>query len=329
MEFIIADANKRDLCFLNDSADIDFDIGSSDDFQFSVALNDYDPEAHIESNILYNIGTEYGGIFNDPEINTRDNKMILTGDTFRGMLKKKYIEPSKGEDYFSISGELNSCIKTLMNKAFTEALFKVSDENTGMKVSYTFNRYCSLLDGLNAMLASRSYRLRIKAVRVEGDFFVELSATPIIDYSNDIEFSQDSDIQFRIKRVTNRYNYMIALGKGELKERQVLYFYCDENGNVSSVASIPKGDNVKVYLYDNSSTEDLNGDAIKKFSEINSLDEYSMTIKDDIELELGDVVGGRDYTTGMTIAQPITRKIIKYNNQRQSISYEIGGNNNA
>ncbi len=325
MEFIIADANKKDLCYLDDSANLDFDIGSSDDFQFSIVLNNYDAKAHIEGNILYNLGTEYGGVFDDPEISTRDNKITLTGDTFRGMLKKKYIEPTKGEDYFTISGELNICIKTLMDKAFSNALFKVSDENTGVNLTFTFDRYCNLLDGINKMLASKFYRLSIKTVMVDNNFFVELSAKPIIDYSSDIEFSQDSDIQFKIKRVTNKYNYMIALGKGELKDRQVLYFSCDKAGNVTSVTSIPKGDKVKVYLYDNSSTEDLKGDAIKKFAEINASDEYSMTIKDDIELEIGDIVGGRDYVTGMTIAQPITRKIIKYNNNKQSISYEIGG----
>lgn len=330
MDFIIADANKKDLCFLDDSASLDFDVGSSDDFQFSIVLNDYDPEAHIEGNILYNLGTEYGGVFDNPEISTRDNKITLTGDTFRGMLKKKYIEPSKGADYYTVSGELNTCIKTLVNKVFTNVLFRVSDKNTNVSVkNFQFDRYCNLLDGINKMLASKSYRLSIKAIRIEEDFFVELSATPIVDYSDDIEFSQDSDIQFKIKRVTNKYNYMIALGKGELKDRQVLYFYCDKAGNVSSVAAIPKGDKVKVYLYDNSSTEDLKGDAIKKFAEINSVDEYSMTIKDDMELELGDIVGGRDYITGMTIVQPITRKIIKYSNKKQSISYEIGGKGNA
>lgn len=327
MDFIIADPDKKDLCFLDDSASLDFDVGSSDDFQFSIVLNDYDPSAHIEGNILYCLGTEYGGIFEDPEVSTKDNKKTLTGDTFRGMLKKKYIEPASGEDYFTISGELNACIKQLVDSAFSDDLFRVSEDNTGVYLStFTFDRYCTLLDGINKMLASKSFRLSIKAVRINDDFFVELSATPVADYSNDIEFSQDNDIQFKIKKVTNKYNYMIALGKGELKDRQVLYFYCDNSGNVSSVASIPKGDKVKVYLYDNLSTEDLTDDAIKKFSEINSSDEYSMTIKEDIELELGDIVGGRDYITGMTVAQPVTRKIIKYSNNKQTISYEIGGN---
>lgn len=327
MDFIIADPDKKDLCFLDDSASLDFDVGSSDDFQFSIVLNDYDSSAHVEGNILYCLGTEYGGIFEDPEVSTKDNKKTLTGDTFRGMLKKKYIEPASGEDYFTISGELNACIKQLVDSAFSDDLFRVSEDNTGVYLStFTFDRYCTLLDGINKMLASKSFRLSIKAVRINDDFFVELSATPVADYSNDIEFSQDNDIQFKIKKVTNKYNYMIALGKGELKDRQVLYFYCDNSGNVSSVASIPKGDKVKVYLYDNLSTEDLTDDAIKKFSEINSSDEYSMTIKEDIELELGDIVGGRDYITGMTVAQPVTRKIIKYSNNKQTISYEIGGN---
>lgn len=327
MDFIIADPDKKDLCFLDDSASLDFDVGSSDDFQFSIVLNDYDPSAHVEGNILYCLGTEYGGIFEDPEVSTKDNKKTLTGDTFRGMLKKKYIEPASGEDYFTISGELNACIKQLVDSAFSDELFRVSEDNTGVHLStFTFDRYCTLLDGINKMLASKSFRLSIKAVRINDDFFVELSATPVADYSNDIEFSQDNDIQFKIKKVTNKYNYMIALGKGELKDRQVLYFYCDNSGNVSSIDSIPKGDKVKVYLYDNSSTEDLTDDAIKKFSEINSSDEYSMTIKEDIELELGDIVGGRDYITGMTVAQPVTRKIIKYSNNKQTISYEIGGN---
>lgn len=325
VEFIIADPDKKDLCFLSDNDSLDIDIGADNDFQFSTALSEYNAEIHKENNILYCLGTEYGGILNDPEISTRDNKITLTGDTFRGMLKKKYIEPENGEDYFTISGELNSCISRLINNAFSDTLFKVSSADTGINVAFTFDRYCSLLDGINKMLASKGCRLSIKAVLIDDDFFIELSAQPVVDYSDDIEFSQDSNINFKIKRVTNKYNYMIALGKGELKDRQVLCFYCDKAGQVSSVDSIPKGDDIKIYLYDNTSSEDLQSDAIKKFAEINSSDEYSMTIKDDMELELGDIVGGRDYITGMTIAQPVTRKIIKYSNKKQSISYEIGG----
>lgn len=326
MEFIIADSDKRDLCFLSDKDSLDIEIGGDNDFQFSTALSEYNAEIHKEKNMIYCLGTEYGGIFDNPEISTKDNKITLTGDTFRGMLKSRYIEPESGEDYFTITGELNICISQLIGNAFSDTLFRVSSVDTGVNVTFTFDRYCSLLDGIKKMLASRGHRLSIKAVLIDNEFFIELSAVPVADYSNDIEFSQDSNINFKIKRVTNRYNYMIALGKGELKERQVLYFYCDEAGQVLAVDCIPKGNDVKVYLYDNTSSEDLETDSIKKFAEINSSDEYSMTIRDDVELELDDIVGGRDYVTGIAIAQPVTKKIIKYSNKKQSISYEIGGN---
>lgn len=329
MDFLIADANKKDLCFLDEGTSLDFDIGSEDDFQMSVPLTDYDETVHTSGNILYCLGTEYGGVLDDPEISTKNNKITFTGDTFRGMLKKKYIEPPEGEDYRMINGEANECIRSLIQTAFTSKIFSVSGLDTGVEIkNFQFDRYCSLLEGLIKMLASVNQRLIIKAVRTEDDFTIELSSKPIVDYSQDIEFSQDNNINFKIKKVTNKYNYMIALGKGELHERQVLYF-SSADGNVTSVSSIPKGENVKVYLYDNSSTENLEEDAINKFAEINSSDEYSMTIKDDVELELGDIVGGRDYITGMSIAQPVTRKIVKISNRNQSISYEIGGGSNA
>lgn len=330
MDFLIADANKKDLCFLEDGTSLDFDIGSEDDFQVSVPLTDYDETVHTSGNILYCIGTEYGGVLDDPEISTKDNKITFTGDTFRGMMKKKYIEPPEGEDYRIINGEANECIKSLIQTAFTSTIFSVSSLDTGAEIkNFQFDRYCSLLDGLTKMLASVNQRLIIKAIRTKDDFTIELSSKPIVDYSQDIEFSQDNNINFKIKKVTNKYNYMIALGKGELHKRQVLYFRCDAGGAVTQVSAIPKGDNVKVYLYDNTSTEDFAADAVKKFAEINAADKYSMTMKDGIELEIGDVVGGRDYVTGLTIAQPITRKIIKYNNKKQSISYEIGGGSNV
>ena len=49
-----------------------------------------------------------------------------------------------------------------------------------------------------------------------------------------------------------------------------------------------------------------------------------MTVNDNVNLELGDIVGGRDYITGLTIAQPVTDKIVKYEKNKLSISYEIG-----
>ena len=149
----------------------------------SVPLTDYDETIHTSGNILYCLGTEYGGVLNDPEISTKDNKITFTGDTFRGMLKKKYIEPPEGEDYRIINGEANECIQSLIQTAFTSTIFSVSDLDTGAEIkNFQFDRYCSLLDGLIKMLASVNQRLIIKAIRTDDDFTIELSSKPIIDY---------------------------------------------------------------------------------------------------------------------------------------------------
>lgn len=325
MKFIIADEQKRDIGFVDKNTALDFDIGSTDDFALSVSLSLYNADKYKPGNYIYCIGTEYGGILADPEISTAENSVTFTGDTFRGMLKKKVIEPSTNQPYRIISGELNSIIGTLINEHF-EGIFTVSEESTGVSVSnYQFYRYCTLYDGIMAMLASVGYKLKIESKYVDNDLIVELSATPIVDYSDDVEFSQDSHIKFKIKQYTNKYNYLLALGKGELTEREVIYLKWND-GEPVTASSIPKGDDVKVYLYDNSGSEDLLNDSISKFKEINTDDTYSMTIRDDVEIDIGDIVGGRDYVTGIVIAQPITKKIIKIVNDSQSISYEIGGN---
>ena len=193
------------------------------------------------------------------------------------------------------------------------------------RAHFQFKRYCTLYDGLIDLLSSVNYKLSIICKYVNEEFKIELSATPIVDYSSDVEFSQDSFIRFKIKQYTNKYTHLIALGKGELTDREVIYLAWN-NGNISVVNSIPSGDNVRVYIYDNSSSEELQKEAKSCFKEINTEDTYSMTIGDNLDIEIGDIVGGRDYVTGIVIAQPVTRKIIKIGNKSQSISYEIGGN---
>lgn len=326
MDFIIADKIRDDIGYIEQSAVLDLDIGSTFDFALTVNLKQYNSKKYAPGNILYCIGTEYGGVLDDPLISTSDNSVTFTGDTPRGILKKKVIQPPPNQAYRLISGELNTCLAALINEQF-DTLFDVSDHNTGITISsYQFDRYCTLYDGIVKMLNSVGYRLKIEFVYIENKVAIQLSAVPIVDYSNDIEFSQDSNFQFKIQKYTNRYNCLIALGPGELTEREVVILYQDKDGTINVVQSVPKGDDVKVYIYDFSSSEALETDARNKFEGINTKDTYSMTIRDNLDIEIGDIVGGRDYVTGTVITQAVTKKIIKISSGKLTISYEIGGN---
>lgn len=326
MDFIITDSEKRELGFIDRASSLDLEIGGTNDFELKIKLDDFSSDKYAPKHFIICPDTEYGGILDDPEVITGEKMICFYGDTFRGLLYKRCIEPPKGQDYKIISGELNSCINQLVKEHFKD-MFTVSAEDTGVTLSnYKFNRYVTLGEGIDSMLNSVGYRLDIKIIL--GDkFCVQLSAQPVCDYSESIEFSQDSNIQFEIKKITNRYNYMICLGKGELKDRTVVYLYMDEMGKISRVSAIPKGDTVRVYIYDNNNSENedtLIADAKKKFAELNGSDSQKLTVNDNVSLELGDIVGGRDYITGLSVAQPVTKKIVRYEKNVCLLSYEIG-----
>ena len=44
----------------------------------------------------------------------------------------------------------------------------------------------------------------------------------------------------------------------------------------------------------------------------------------EIDFKLGDVVGGRDKVTGLTISKPITKKILKIDKNGRKINYKAG-----
>lgn len=328
MEFYIADSDRRDLGFLNSSAELDFDIGSTDDFVLKINLDDYDPLIYASKYFIYCPDTEYGGILDDPEVITDENIIQFTGDTFRGILKKKCIEPPNNQAYRMITGELNACLKQLVDMHFV-SLFEVPTTiDTGVSVTnFKFNRYCTLYDGIVSMLKSVGYKLKID-IQIDDTFKIILSAAPIVDYSEEIEYSQDCSLKFQIKQYTNYYDYMICLGQGELTERTVKYLAWN-SGNIKAVNSIPAGDNIRIYTYDYSSAEDdasLISYAEEKFREINKTAVQKISLDDSEEeyLELGDIIGGHDYVTGITVAQPITNKIINLKNNKISVSYKIG-----
>jgi len=45
---------------------------------------------------------------------------------------------------------------------------------------------------------------------------------------------------------------------------------------------------------------------------------------EDMELELGDVIAGREAVTGLYISKPITQKIVRINNGITKIEYKVG-----
>lgn len=329
MEFIIADANGIDTCIVPDTASIDMELGgeSKNDFTLTIPYNEYDQEKQMAKGYVYCNGTEYGGILEDPEENTSSETITFGGDTFRGMLKMKIVQPPKNSAYRVLNGSLESCMRSLIGNRFGQFFVVTGDSGITIE-NWKVDRFSYLLQALEKLLKSVGKRIDIAANGLGDSLFVEISAKDIDDRSEDVEISQDGNVHFKIKKVTRRYEYMTCAGSGELENRMVVYLHCDQNGNVTEVDSIPDGINVREYFHDYPSAESLEElikSGTEKFTEINKKDEQSVTTTSEDELAIGDIVGGRSYKTGFYLSEAITEKIIKYSRNRLTISYKVGG----
>lgn len=327
-QLILADQNLRDLKPVMD-ADIDFAVGSDEnDYEIKIRRDRWD-KRYVYGNVFYIKGTEFGGIIGRKKINTEQDTISLYGRTWRGKLDKKVIRPPAGQDYRKVSGELNSVLNTLVTEQFND-YFVVSQADTGVTVTnYQFDRYCTLLAGITKMLKSVGYKLHIEYIQQERGQpgYVELSAVPIVDYSEQIELSQDSRLNFVFDETKNGVNHLVCLGKGELQDRQVIDLYVGQSGSIGTTQYYTGVQEVaEVYKNTSAETEELEEKGREKLRELMNSTSFSMDVEAlNMEVEIGDIIGGRDYVTGMYAAKPIAKKIYKVSGGMASLEYEIEG----
>ena len=326
-QLILADQNLKDIAPVMD-AEIDIAIGEENDYEIKIPRDEWRPE-YTFGNVFYVKDTEYGGIIGEVDTSTAEDTISLLGRTWRGMLDKKIIRPPTGQDYKRASGELNAVLGDLITEQFGD-YFVVSQADTGVSLTnYQFDRYCTLLTGVTKMLQSVGCRLRITYKQQERGQpgYVELSAVPVVDYSEQIELSQDSQLNFTFKNCRNGVNHLICLGKGELQERQVIDLYVQENGSIGKEPYYTGIREIAATYEDTSSeTDELEEKGREKLLELMNSTSFEMDIESlGMDVEVGDIIGGRDYLTGMYAKKPIVKKIYRVEDGKASLEYGIKG----
>lgn len=325
---MMTDANGRDVGTLDYSISLDMDLGDTNDFEFEVDQSIWDSELMGYGCRLYIPETEYGGIIGDIEVVTKTATATLTGDTWRGMLTKKIIEPPSGQDHKTVSGELNTVLKSLIEPEFS-GLFVVSQEDTGVEVSnFQFDRFCTLLSGLEDMLASVGYRLdiRYKSGDAGESGWVEIQAVEAENYSETIEYNRDNRINYDARDYRRGINHLICAGTGEGTDRTVLHLYVQSDGSIGSTKYYT-GLEERVALYSYTSqadVEQLRKDGTKRLQELMNYKQFEMSVED-VDMEIGDTVSGRDFTTGILVQKPIVQKILKIEKGKIQVEYKLKG----
>lgn len=328
MELILANEKLNDIRRIFDY-EIDVDLGDTNTFEFKVSRSDYASDLTF-GNAIYTKGTEYGGIIGQINTETSLDTVNLKGYTWRGMLDKKIIKPTAGQSHRTISGELNTVLKTLINEQFN-SVFSISEEDTGVSVTnFQFDRYCTLLSGIKKMLKSVGYKLDIDYIQQEQGLpgFVQLSATEIVDYSQAIELSNDDQLNFAFENVRNGVNHLICLGQGELQDRTVVDLYVQQDGSIGTTPYLT-GTKEITEIYEDTGAGDaaeLQEKGTEKLLEKMNYTTFDMDVETlEIDVDIGDIIGGRDYDTGLYAKKPVSGKIWRVENGEQSIEYSVSG----
>ena len=322
----LADRNLKELGYIKD-ANITVDLNGNRDFSVQIARSYWRPELTF-SRLIYILGTEYGGIIGEGLTDTTLDYVELKGLSWRGRLAKKIIESPAGSDYKTVSGELHTVMKSLIEPEF-DGLFVVSRDDTGVSVTnYQFDRYCTLLGGLEKMLKSKGYKLQLSFRREQNDpGYLLIEAVPIVDYSDRIELSRDCKLNYTMDDKRDGVNHLVVAGKGELQDRNVLHLYVQVDGSIGKTQYYAGLEEI-AEVYENTSTEtdELEELAREKLLGLMNKKTFKMDVAAlGMDVTIGDIVGGRDYLTGMYMARPVENIVYEIVGDAESKTYKLEG----
>ena len=318
MDLIYTNAKRVDQGVLSAYA-FDLSFGASEnDFEMTLGAN----EALLESGaFVYMEGTEYGGMVGGMKTSTNGESITYKGRTWHGIINSKVIQPDAGEDYLVVSGDAHEILSMLIDRMGLSGLFVAAENPSNVNVKkYKFHRYCKGYDGIRDMLEDNGAKLKIAWV----DRAIVLSAEPIVDYTDS---PIDGDIAtLTVERHDKKVNHLICLGKGNLAEREVIHLYVDQFGRIGDVQYYTGVDEY-AETYENSNSEDLRSDGIKKLKELQNSDNAKIALPETEGLfyDIGDIVGASEVRTKVSVSERVTQKIVKINNGVVSTEYKTGG----
>lgn len=331
MELIHADSSMNEIRFIDNFTKLDACVslaGEIDDnsWLLSMPVESYSAKPINIGDYVYIEDTEWGGPVEKIRHNSTSRTVEISGVCWRGLLLRAVIKPNAGETHLQVSfNDGNAAISALLGGKM-DNIFTVSNNECPINYSYSF-RYATLFDGLTDSFGSLGYRL---GINFTGGKAI-LCAEPITDHSDEIEFSSDlSGGMISEIGCIGSCNHILALGSGEMLERQVVELWLLPDGNITDDSSdnrIPAENELRTYLYDYPSVEsedDLINYAKRKLREYAPAPSLEFTLEDGyIEMNIGDIVGARDYITGLAQKLRISEKLLTIDSSGISLKYSI------
>lgn len=264
-------------------------------------------------------GTPLAGIVDDvcpSEAEDGSSTVSYEGRTAQGVLAGKVLLPPAGQTHLTATGDLNDCIRSVVETCGLEGYLTVPAAESGFEASgYQYRRFCDAYTGLRMLCASVGARLRFRATG-EG---IELSAVPATTYGD----LPSERVAFEARRSYRPCNHMVGLGEGEGTARQVVHWYADESGSLSQTQTLFGVDEV-AEKYDRASSKDLSADTRAKLAELQGQGEFDASLPEDADLDVGDVVTASSAETGIGVEAQVTKVVCKVAGGEVTISHKMG-----
>lgn len=300
--------------------DVEFGDSGANDIELTVGAASGQRVAM--GSVVYVDGTEYGGIVDSSESDSREGAIRYAGRSWHGILAGKIVCPPSGQDHRTADGEANACILQIIGLLGLSGVMTASAGDSGVEIQgFAFDRFCDGYAGLRKMLASAGARLAISYDSRSS--MAVLSAVPIVDWTAGI----DSDMAgVEVKRVHRTVNHLISLGEGEGAARIVRHDYADEDGAISQVQTLFGVDEIAMtYDYGNADAARLAEAAPERLSELMDGDSLKASLDGaEWEYAVGDVVPGTDIDTGESVRVEVGTKIAVATDDGIEIEYRAG-----
>lgn len=302
----LADATRADV---GELPFISFDHAHGDD-ENTFTLSAYDADVSAEAGwLVYIDGTDIGGIIDDVSVSLdASDARIVTykGRTFTGILGNLVVQPSSGQDYYTVSGEANTVLGQIITHLGAGGIFSASGAASGLTVSFTFPRYCDAYTGLRKLAESAGGILHHAYDHSTKRVVLSMVARPTLpEISN-----EEATITLASRRP---YNHVIVGGIGELKDRVIVHRYADAAGNISATQTFT-GSEERAYFYDLNTAEQAEAEAAAEqwLAEAQGSDTTTVEVTgEELEFDVGDHVTVSDPETGTAAEVVIGKKIVR------------------
>lgn len=330
MELIYTDAKRKEAGYL-DYGSADFAMGSSEnDFEIELPRPPY-PD--IGATVFSEDGT-LGGIVRGYKTTNTSQSISVTGVTWEGLLDSYVIAPPAGSDYLQLSGDVTDVVSQLvrMTPIGTGAApyVRVQPQMTGIRTTHTFQgsrdstqkdagRYMGAWSAIWQVCRANNCKVVFLCTKGREGAFITVS------HAQDLRNSEINEVaEVTVEREAYP-NHLICLGKGELQNRTRVDVYADSRGNVSTTQTL-KGINEIAQTYEETSAEydELKSKGISKLKElVSEAQKVSVKAVGGATLDLGDLVGGRDATSGIEAEAVVTKKVAKVTQWKTDIDYTV------